>query len=302
MALGRYDEAASALDRARERAADVPGIHETLVLLGFARGDAAAVDRETRWAAQSPETERTMLRFRAWASMRDGRRGEALSFLERAMVISRAGPPEQVAQVYADIAYIEMTAGNPRLVVEAARAATASSPSVEVRGLVAIPLAMAGQPELAREQLAGITPAPDVLFQQVVMGTGRAAVELSSGRPSAALRELDTIKRFELGIHAQLMSLWIRGETHLAAGDPRQAAATFQQVLDWRGVSPMSMHLALAELGLARARAGAGDAAGALRAYEALLARWAKADADLPVLAEIRRERNALVSAGRPTG
>ena len=46
----------------------------------------------------------------------------------------------------------------------------------------------------------------------------------------------------------------------------------------------------LARLGLARAKALAGDTTGARRYYEEFLSRWANADPDLTAVAEARRE------------
>jgi eukaryotic-like serine/threonine-protein kinase len=65
-------------------------------------------------------------------------------------------------------------------------------------------------------------------------------------------------------------------------------------VLDHRGVDPFSPLEALAGLQLARARAQTGDAAGGRAAYDAFLAGWAEADAELPVLVSARAERLAM--------
>jgi hypothetical protein len=77
-------------------------------------------------------------------------------------------------------------------------------------------------------------------------------------------------------------------------GSGSQAAAEFQRILDHRGSDPFSPFHAVAPLGLARALAMTGDAAGSLRAYERFLAAWAEADGDIPVLLQAREEHARL--------
>ena len=57
----------------------------------------------------------------------------------------------------------------------------------------------------------------------------------------------------------------------------------------------------MALIGLARARVAAGDTTGAKAAYDQFLDLWSGADADLPLLAEARRERAALKEGHGPS-
>ena len=80
-----------------------------------------------------------------------------------------------------------------------------------------------------------------------------------------------------------LVAQEIAGARLLAAGRAPQAAAQYEDAL---------VHLpnrSGALLGLARARAAAGDSASASAAYRRLLANWSDADAGLPALEEVRR-------------
>ena len=72
------------------------------------------------------------------------------------------------------------------------------------------------------------------------------------------------------------------GEVHLKAGRARDAVADYERAL------VTTPNRASALLGLARARAAAGDRPGASDAYKQLLANWHKADADLATLTEAR--------------
>ena len=69
-----------------------------------------------------------------------------------------------------------------------------------------------------------------------------------------------------------------------------RATAEFQKILDHRGIDPTSPYYALAQLGLAWARALAGDAASARRAYQDFFALWKDADPDIPILQEVKAQ------------
>ena len=70
-------------------------------------------------------------------------------------------------------------------------------------------------------------------------------------------------------------------------------AAEFQRIIDHRGAY-WGANYPLAYVGLARAATLAGDSAKAKTAYEEFFALWKDADADLPILAEARKEYAAL--------
>ena len=93
------------------------------------------------------------------------------------------------------------------------------------------------------------------------------------------------------------MPLWIRGNAHLAAGEPTEAIDAYPRLLAHRGVSPISPHWTLAHLGLGRAHARVGDLAASRRSYAAFFALWKDADPDLPTLIQARREYAALAAA-----
>jgi hypothetical protein len=95
---------------------------------------------------------------------------------------------------------------------------------------------------------------------------------------------------YELGRVAALQPLWLRAEAYLALRDGAAARAQFERILAHRGVDPFSVYYRLAPLGIARALALQGDAAGAARAYAGFLASWPKADRGLPVLERARAE------------
>jgi tetratricopeptide (TPR) repeat protein len=85
-----------------------------------------------------------------------------------------------------------------------------------------------------------------------------------------------------VGPPAVLVAHEVLGARLFAAGHAQDAAAQYEDAL---------AHLpnrSGALLGLARARAAAGDSASASAAYRRLLANWSQADAELPALEEAR--------------
>jgi DNA-binding winged helix-turn-helix (wHTH) protein/tetratricopeptide (TPR) repeat protein len=296
MALGRYDEAEAVLADAIARGSTAPGLRDLRWMNAFARGDQVTMQREIDLAATSPDRGLSFLRNRAWAAAGRGRLRECRALLEEALDLARRVSVDTVAQVHMDQVFMEALAGNAGAISGPAQAALAASRAPELRGLLAVPLALGGRTDLARQALAGLAPAPDDLFQAIVVGSGAAAIELAEGRPRWALERLEPLRRFELGIYGQLIPISLRAEAYLAAGDAEAAARAFEQIVTHRGVHPMTPHGTLAWVGLARAHARAGRAADARTAYETFFKLWAEADPDVPVLVAARREYAVLVS------
>ncbi len=88
----------------------------------------------------------------------------------------------------------------------------------------------------------------------------------------------------------QFIGPYLRGKAQLMRHDSAAAETEFQRILDAPGVDAFSPLYPLAALGLARARAASGNAAGAREAYQRLLKMWEHADPDLPALVEAKRE------------
>ena len=122
---------------------------------------------------------------------------------------------------------------------------------------------------------------------------GVAEATMASARKDApgALNLLKTAQRLE---HRWGDVTLARARAHLLAGHTAAAMADFQRIVDAPPLGPAGTVYPVALIGLARARVAAGDVAGATAAYDQFLDLWKHADADLPLLAEARRERAAL--------
>jgi len=133
---------------------------------------------------------------------------------------------------------------------------------------------------------------------------------LNKKDPQAALNLLKAAVPIELGgvpfvaNGSCMYPTYVRGQAYLTAGEGKEAAAEFQRILDHGGLVWNCWTGAMARVGVARANVlefhnaqGAdADAARvrALRAYQEFIALWKDADADVPVLKQVREEMGKL--------
>jgi hypothetical protein len=89
-----------------------------------------------------------------------------------------------------------------------------------------------------------------------------------------------------------------RARAFLAAGQFDLAAADFQKIIDHRTAGVLSANVALAHLGIARARGLRGNRAGSREEYEEFLAAWKDAEPDVPVLRQAKEEYAKLIRNG----
>jgi len=87
-----------------------------------------------------------------------------------------------------------------------------------------------------------------------------------------------------------LYPVHVRAEAYLNAQKGQLATATFQKILDHRGLLWNCATGALAHLGLARGYAMQGDTPKAKVAYQGFLALWKDADQDIPILIAAKSE------------
>ena len=119
----------------------------------------------------------------------------------------------------------------------------------------------------------------------------RAALLLRQGHALEAARLLDGVGRLTF---RDLDTLFLQATAFLAAGDGPAAAAGYRAILAQTGFG-WQVNYPLSHLGLARALHLQGDLAGSRREYQAFLAAWSGADADVPALQQARAEYATLV-------
>jgi eukaryotic-like serine/threonine-protein kinase len=309
--LDRYADARAALEQARARKILPNYGWYMLYGIGFLEGDAAAMQEQVAAVAGTP-AEAGMLANQSVVAAYGGqmRRARELADLSIELAVSRGF--EEGASVYSagqglwEAAYGECRAarGTSERTLRLSRSRAALSWS-------ALALAMCGETAAAQRLIDDMDRRfpQDFFLKTAWLPMARAALEIHRGRPDRAVELLEPAQRTELGTVTALWPAHLRGRAHLDRGQPTEALAEFQKVLDHRGVlAPKDFNPAaivlypLAQVGRARAAARVGDVAESRQMYESLLALWKDADEDIPVLRAVKREYGQVVSRTQADG
>ena len=127
----------------------------------------------------------------------------------------------------------------------------------------------------------------DTLVQELVVPQSRAWLALKAGDGQRALALLERVRSHDAASFAP----YLRGLANLQVKDPRNAIVSFQEATRLKGAAYyVGSPYAFSFLGLGRAYVMAGDKANAKKAYDVFFSEWKNADADLPVIAEAKKE------------
>jgi DNA-binding winged helix-turn-helix (wHTH) protein/tetratricopeptide (TPR) repeat protein len=297
LGTNRIAEARQALSDGAARGATDLLWHGLAYEMAFLDGDLAGMAEHVRWAAGDPAAALELTQYRAFAAASAGRLREARRlWSEAARAGAQTGSAARQALVRVAEAEVEALIGDAGRARTAAESALALDQKSDTMLFAAIALALAGDAVRARTLVEAAAPRvkPGVCSRFVWLPVGRALVEAESGRPDQALDLIRPSSRFERGREFGLEPLGVRASIELSAGRFGEAAATFEELLRLRAANPLSPWIPYARLGLARARAYAGDLRGSAVAYDALLESLKTADADAPILVVARRERAKL--------
>ena len=288
MQAGQMDAAQATCRQAIARGIVNEQLHARLAELAFARGDMAALQEQFAWA-KGKTAAALMLRLEMQADFALGKRQAALDAMHRASnEYRKQGMAETAGRI---------GTGVPRYLAELgwtaeARAVLTQQP-VDGSTDAAVAMAETGDPSKAEEMLRRQLKAhpEDTLWQECRGPQIRGAIELARHRPDAAIEAL------RAGLGCDLRNLDqpdLRGRAYLARRQPGLAAAEFRKILEHPGVEPLSHHLPLAHLGLARAYAMQGDIPSSRAEYQKLLDFWKDADPGMPAKDQAARELAAL--------
>jgi eukaryotic-like serine/threonine-protein kinase len=293
--LDRLDEAKNALDEARSRGLDANDFHLARYLIAFMEGDPATMKQQVTSAADKPYGH-DLLMLDASSAAYAGHLSAAERLIQQAADSARSyGRKESAAEEEASAALLEAEFGRPNEARQLANLALSAVKTAGVQTTAALALARAGDASAAEtiaDDLAQRFPS-DTLLNSVHLPAIRAAAELARGNATAAIQLLQAALPYDLckSEHpAPGYTPDLRGLAYLHAGDGKAAEGEFGKLLDHRGFLANSPHRALASLGIARARALAGDSAGSRMAYQNFLALWKDADSGIPVLQQARAE------------
>jgi tetratricopeptide (TPR) repeat protein len=295
--LNRLDEAENVLRRAAGRGLE---IDEFLMLdydIAFLRGDRAGMERVAARARQRSGGETWISNKEAFALAYSGH-------LQRARVMSRRAVdharqeamPERGGAWEAAASIREALFGNAAEATTRALAAFALSKDREVEYCAAYAMALSGETSQAQGMADDLTRRfpENTVVRFSYLPVLRAQIALNHGDADKAIEELQVATPYEVGAARDfcgaLHPVYVRGEAYLAAAKGELAATEFQKILDHRGVVGSEPIGALAQLGLGRAWALAGERGKAKGAYEDFFSLWNGADSEIPILKRARAE------------
>jgi tetratricopeptide (TPR) repeat protein len=293
--LGRFAEAAAALQQAAERKMELPLFLVNRYYLAFLYGDETGMKREIDQARGNLEAEDWMSHNQALVLARSGQMRNARILWQHTIERTQQNGHRERAAIYrAAEAVCEAHCGNGERAKERARAALELGKGRDVEYAAAFALALAGDSagmEGVADDLAKRFP-EDTPVQFEYLPTLRALSALAGEAPLEAIERLQTALPYDLAMPGTLFfakfgglyPAYVRGQAYLAAGRGREAAVEFQKVLDHRGIVLADPIGALARLQLGRAAGVTGDQARAKAAYEDFLSLWKDADPGLPIL------------------
>lgn len=324
MALGRLQDARADYEKAVQQRLESDNLHSLGYDLAFLDHDPTRMAHEVAWARGRPGTEDVLLAAEADTEAYTGHLARARDFSRQAAESAeRAGEQEVAAGWQATAALREALFGEAAEARSDSAAALALSRGRDVSAAVGLALAFAGvragsgriADDLARQfpqdtavnlnYLPAIRAAalvgppanrPDNMpTKPRAMASSEVPAKAPAGEPSTPIDLLRPAFAVELGVPTvgsmslDLYPVYVRGLAYLGLGQGLEAAAEFQRIIDHAGIVVNEPIGALAYLGLARARALAGDRRAAGQAYLDFLNLWKDADA-VPVLAQARSE------------
>lgn len=147
---------------------------------------------------------------------------------------------------------------------------------------------MCGQEGVANESLAVLTKLlpGNTAAREYYVPDLKAMVALKAGDAAGALSNLQGSQQYDL----VSLTPYLRGLAHLAVNQPALAMADFQLVVAHRGAAAAghSTMYPMSQIGLARALAATGDAAGSAAAYYRFIELWKDANSGQALVAEAR--------------
>jgi len=297
--LGQTKQAQAEMDRAHKLGLDAStAMAGEDMIAYFLQGNAAGVQEVLKQGAGRPD-EFVITQYLAATEEFAGQYKAAKASFGRAYEqAGRAKAPDVQANTLLQMAAGRGIAGlcdGNEATVKQGLALDKSKQTVQTAALA---LAICGDGKLAlpmMEELSKKYP-DDTLIQDVYLPIAKGFVALAAGESQQAVNDVEPALPYDMVYPGS----YVRGLAYLQLHDGARAVSAFQAAtkspggnfVGSMGVQPISY--ALAQLGLARAYALAGDKANAKKAYEALFVTWKNADADLPPLVAAKKEYAAL--------
>jgi DNA-binding winged helix-turn-helix (wHTH) protein/predicted Zn-dependent protease/TolB-like protein len=308
LAVNQFDEARKTATAALQYNPDLFSIRLAIFQEAFLRGDTAAMQEQLAWAENHPGDGDWVINSKGDSEAYYGRLKSATSYFDRAISSAKKLDNSEMAATWqAKVALIEAEFGNLSEARRYAAAALATKRGRDVRAYVALALARVGDEAQAKkltEELSKEFP-QNTLLQKYWLPTTKAAIELHAGKPTEALRTLEEVEPMDLSLsypldYGTMYSAHLRGLVYLKLSKGKEAAAEFKKIVDHRGLVINFAPASMANLELARAYELSGEKEKSRTAYNDFLALWKNADADIPVLQQVKSEFSPAKGNTRP--
>lgn len=292
LSLGRFDEMGEVLRQAADLKLNSFPIRRMNYLLGLIRGDTATMARMLQASVGVGQTNAAW----GWQGHAFAAQGQMRSAHEQfetgVKVALQNGFREVAGQLTIEDAEVDAITGKcdeARGEVTAGLALSRDNYSLERASRT---LALCGRESEALVLLRELRQRfPDAtLTIRIAAPLVEALIVGRHGDDRRVIELLDPVTPYDRASRGEFWPEYLRGSALLRLDDAEAAAAQFQSILDHYGEYPTGTLYPLARLGLARAKALAGDTTAARRYYEEFLSRWANADPDLTAIADARRE------------
>ncbi len=296
MALNRYEEAKALLDDDNARQMGFSGSHRIAYLLAFIAGDQAAMSKHFD-AQVGIGVTNVAYGWRAHVAAYGGRLTAAHDdFRQGVQMASQGGFNEVAAQLTIEDAEAHAIAGECEEALKEVSAGIGMNRDNFSLERASRTFALCD----ATREAAVVTAELERRYPEATI-TNRVSLPVTAAVGAIRRREwaraleiLEPMKAYDRAAWSEYWPAYLRGQAQMGLRRPAEAAAEFQAILDRRGELPVSQLYPLAQLGLARAAALAGDTSKARQAYDTFLGYWRDADSTLPVLREARAERTRL--------
>ena len=280
--LGRFDEAREMARQATvKKLGTTVFFHMALFRIGVAQDDNKLIQEQLDWARGNPR-EGELLNLQATASLAKGKVGESVKIYHHAQEDAiRNGLNEFAADIGLDLAEFEADLGLAGRAREEVRHSLQLAPKDRnTRAFAALVLADIGD----STQAAGLIDAvrkdapSQTIYTHIILPISESLIALRQGNAEQAISLLMPVGPYDRSRVTALCSIYYRAQAYASAHRPADAAQEFQRILDNRNLSPESPYIALAHLGIARARKAAGDQSGAQAEYSSFLNLWHGSD------------------------
>jgi tetratricopeptide (TPR) repeat protein len=297
LALDHFDEAKAVSENAIAQHQDSSSTRSVLLDLALLQGDQTAVQKQLTWSAGKADEALFFVRLSFFQDSMGKRKLSA----ETAQQALAAGVRHGLTEMPATVASVQALRDAAHGFTDSARRKASEALRLpgerSIQANAALALAQIGDSAEAQkivDELAREFPS-DTILKYSYIPVVRGLILLRQNKPADTIAALEATKQFPWAgsLHTASSVYWpsyVRGLAFLQIAAGVKAAAEFQNILDHRGMNPISVVLPLAQLNLARAYALQNDNAKARTAYQDFFALWKDADPDIPVLLTAKSE------------